>query len=146
MFIGASPTSTGGGIKTTTFSIAFLWMYYTLKGRRHLYLFYRQISTKILNKAWAILMLSLSWILAMTMLISYYEKFDFIELLFEVVSAFGTVGLSTGITNMLSPAGKIIIILTMFLGRLGPLSLALSLIIDRHPESIQYPEGHVMVG
>ncbi|MDD4765660.1 MAG: TrkH family potassium uptake protein, partial [Atribacterota bacterium] len=146
MFIGASPTSTGGGIKTTTFSIAFLWMYYTLKGRRHLYLFYRQISTKILNKAWAILMLSLSWILAMTMLISYYEKFDFIELLFEVVSAFGTVGLSTGITGMLSPAGKIIIILTMFLGRLGPLSLALSLIIDRHPESIQYPEGHVMVG
>ena len=146
MFIGASPTSTGGGIKTTTFSIAFLWMYYTLKGRRHLYLFCRQISTKILNKAWAILMLSLSWILAMTMLISYYEKFDFIELLFEVVSAFGTVGLSTGITNMLSPAGKIIIILTMFLGRLGPLSLALSLIIDRHPESIQYPEGHVMVG
>jgi trk system potassium uptake protein len=146
MFIGASPTSTGGGIKTTTFSIAFLWMYYTLKGRRHLYLFCRQISNKIINKAWAILMLSLSWILAMTMLISCYEKFDFIELLFEVVSAFGTVGLSTGITKLLSPASKIIIILTMFIGRLGPLSLALSLIIDRHPESIQYPEGHVMVG
>ncbi|MDD4364031.1 MAG: TrkH family potassium uptake protein [Atribacterota bacterium] len=146
MFIGASPTSTGGGIKTTTFSIAFLWMYYTLKGRRHLYLFCRQISSTIMNKAWAILMLSLSWTLMMTLLISYYEKFDFIELFFEIISAFGTVGLSTGITSQLSPAGKIIIILTMFLGRLGPLSLALSLIINRHPESIQYPEGHIMVG
>jgi trk system potassium uptake protein len=146
MFIGASPTSTGGGIKTTTFSLALLWMYYTLKGRRHLYLFCRQISDKILNKAWAILMLSLSWILLMTLLISYYEKFDFIKLLFEVVSAFGTVGLSTGVTKLLSPASKIIIILTMILGRLGPLSLVISLIPDRHPESIQYPEEHVMVG
>ena len=146
MFIGASPTSTGGGIKTTTFSIAFLWMYYTLKGRRHLYLFCRQISNKILSNAWAILMLSMSWIFITTLLISYFEEFDFIELLFEIVSAFGTVGLSTGITSQLSPAGKIIIILTMFLGRLGPLSLALSLIVDRHPESIQYPEEHVMVG
>jgi trk system potassium uptake protein TrkH len=146
MFIGASPTSTGGGIKTTTFSIAFLWMYYTLKGRKYLYLFCRQIPNKILNKAWAILMLSLSWIFITTLLISYFEEFDFIELLFEIVSAFGTVGLTTGVTSLLSPAGKIIIILTMFLGRLGPLSLALSLIIDRHPESIQYPEGHVMVG
>lgn len=146
MFIGASPTSTGGGIKTTTFSIAFLWMYYTLKGRRHLYLFCRQISNKILNNAWAILMLSMGWIFITTLLISYFEEFDFIELLFEIVSAFGTVGLSTGITSLLSPAGKIIIILTMFLGRLGPLSLALSLIIDRHPESIQYPTEHVMVG
>ena len=91
-------------------------------------------------------MLSLSWTLMMTLLISYYEKFDFIELFFEIISAFGTVGLSTGITSQLSPAGKIIIILTMFLGRLGPLSLALSLIINRHPESIQYPEGHIMVG
>ncbi len=81
----------------------------------------------------------------MTLLLSYYEKYDFIELLFEVVSAFGTVGLSTGITSSLSPASKIIIILTMFLGRLGPLSLSLSLIMMR-PESIQYPEEHVMVG
>jgi len=91
-------------------------------------------------------MLSMSWIFITTLLISYFEEFDFIELLFEIVSAFGTVGLSTGITSQLSPAGKIIIILTMFLGRLGPLSLALSLIVDRHPESIQYPEEHVMVG
>ena len=146
MFIGASPTSTGGGIKTTTFCVAFLWMYYTLKGRKHLYLYQRQISNEVVSKAWVILTLAISWIMVMTLLLSYFEDFDFIKLFFEVISAFGTVGLSTGITGSLSPAGKIIIIFTMFVGRLGPLALALSLIINRQEESIQYPEDHVMVG
>ncbi len=146
MFIGASPTSTGGGIKTTTFCILFLRMYYTLKGRRNLYVYHRQITESIVNKAWVILMLSLSWIVVMTLLITYFEGFNFIELLFEVVSAFGTVGLSTGITSLLTFPGKIIIILTMLFGRIGPLALALSLIINRQAESIQYPEDRVMVG
>jgi trk system potassium uptake protein len=146
MFIGASPTSTGGGIKTTTFCVAFLWMYYTLKGRKHLYLYQRQISNEVVNKAWVILMLGMSWVMLMTLLLSYFEDFDFIKLFFEVISAFGTVGLSTGITGFLSSAGKVIIILTMFVGRLGPLALALSLIINQQAESIQYPEDHVMVG
>lgn len=146
MFIGASPTSTGGGVKTTTFGLAFLWMYFTLKGRRHLYLFQRQISNEIINKAWVILMLAMSWIMVTTMLLSYFEDFDFIKVLFEIMSAFGTVGLSTGITSSLSFAGKLVIIVTMFFGRLGPLALALSIIIHRKPESIQYPEDRVMVG
>ena len=146
MFIGASPTSTGGGIKTTTFCVAFLWMYYTLKGRRHLYLYQRQISELVVNKAWVILMLAMSWIMIMTLLLSYFEDFDFIRILFEVISAFGTVGLSTGITTYLSTISKILIIFTMFIGRLGPLTLALSLIINRQVESIQYPKEQVMVG
>lgn len=146
MFIGASPTSTGGGIKTTTFCIAFLWMYYTLKGRRHLYLFQRQVSEIVVNKAWVILMLAISWIMTITLLLSFFEDFDFIKILFEVISAFGTVGLYTGITSYLSSIGKILIILTMFVGRLGPLTLALSLIINHRAESIQYPEEQIMVG
>lgn len=146
MFIGASPTSTGGGIKTTTFLITFLWMYFTLKGRKHLYLYNRQISNEVLNKAWVILILSMSWVMSMSIILSYFEHFDFIEILFEIISAFGTVGLSTGITSSLSPVGKVVIILTMFVGRLGPLSIALSLFVNRYPESIQYPEEHVMVG
>ncbi len=146
MFIGASPTSTGGGIKTTTFCILFLRMYYTLKGRKHLYIYRRQIADDIVNKAWVILMLAMSWVIVMTLFLSYFENFDFIKVFFEIISAFGTVGLSTGITSSLSLPGKVIIILTMFFGRLGPLSLALSLIINRHPESIQYPEDRVMVG
>jgi len=146
MFIGASPTSTGGGIKTTTFCISFLWMYYALKGRKHLYIYQRQISEAIVNKAWVILMLALCWIMLITLLLSYVEKFDFIKILFEVVSAFGTVGLSTGITSHLTSMGKILIILTMFVGRLGPVTIALSLITDRKTESIQYPKEQVMVG
>ena len=146
MFIGASPTSTGGGIKTTTFCILFLRMYYTLKGRNNLYVYRRQIADDVVNKAWVILMLSMSWITVMTLFLSYFESFDFIKLFFEIISAFGTVGLSTGITSTLSSPGKIIIILTMFFGRLGPLALALSLIINRQAESIQYPEDRVMVG
>ncbi|MFW6149795.1 MAG: potassium transporter TrkG, partial [Atribacterota bacterium] len=130
----------------TTFCILFLRMYYTLKGRKHLYIYRRQIADDIVNKAWVILMLAMSWVIVMTLFLSYFENFDFIKVFFEIISAFGTVGLSTGITSSLSLPGKVIIILTMFFGRLGPLSLALSLIINRHPESIQYPEDHVMVG
>jgi len=121
-------------------------MYYTLKGRNNLYIYRRQIADDVVNKAWVILMLSMSWITVMTLFLSYFERFDFIKLFFEIISAFGTVGLSTGITSTLSSPGKIIIILTMFFGRLGPLALALSLIINRQTESIQYPEDRVMVG
>jgi len=146
MFIGASPTSTGGGIKTTTFSVAFFWMYFTLQGRRHLYLFQRRISEAVVNKALVILMLATGWVTIITLLLSYFEDFDFIKIFFEVVSAFGTVGLSTGITSFLSSISKMLIILTMFVGRLGPLTLALSLITNTRAELIQYPEEQVIVG
>ncbi|KQC09932.1 MAG: hypothetical protein APR54_12400 [Candidatus Cloacimonas sp. SDB] len=146
MLIGGSPTSAAGGIKTTTFGILFLRMIYTLKGKKHIYVFQRKISEEIVNKALTVFMLTLSWTIVMTLFISYLEDFSFIELLFEMISAFGTVGLSAGITSSLSFTSKIIIILTMFFGRLGPLALAMSLIINRQPESIQYPEDRVMVG
>jgi len=146
MFIGGSPTSAAGGIKTTTFGILFLRMIYTLKGKRYIYVFKRKISEEIVNKALVVFMLSLSWTIVMTLFLSYLEDFPFIELFFEMISAFGTVGLSTGITSSLSFNSKLIIIITMFFGRLGPLALAISLIINRQPESIQYPEDRVMVG
>jgi trk system potassium uptake protein TrkH len=82
----------------------------------------------------------------MSFLLSYIEREDFIKILFEVVSAFGTVGLSTGITSSLSIAGKIIIIITMYTGKIGPLGLALSLIQKREPEIIKYPEEKIIVG
>jgi len=146
MFIGASPTSTGGGIKTTTFSVIFLNVFASLRGNRHLNLYKRRISMDIVNKAWTIVFLSILWISITLILLSYIEQFRFIELLFELISAFGTVGLSTGITSSLSLWGKIIIILTMFFGRLGPLALALSLITKRKVGLIEYPEEKLMVG
>lgn len=146
MFIGASPSSTGGGIKTTTFGLLVLYTWSSLTGKEGIRLFKRRVSPDIIPKAFSIISLSLALVITMTILLSYVEGEDFIKILFEVVSAFGTVGLSTGITPSLSIAGKIIIIITMFTGRIGPLGLVLSLIQKREPEIIKYPEEKVMVG
>lgn len=146
MFIGASPSSTGGGIKTTTFGLLVLYAWSSLTGKKDINIFKRSISTDIIPKALTVAMLSLTLVITMTILLSYVEGKDFIKILFEVVSAFGTVGLSTGITPSLSTLGKIIIILTMFIGRIGPLGLALSLVQRREVEMIKYPEEKIMVG
>jgi len=146
MFIGASPSSTGGGIKTTTFSVILLDVFSTLREKHHLNIYKRRIPMDVVKKAWEIVLLSLLWIIVMLVLLSHVEKFRFIELFFELISAIGTVGLSTGITSSLSLSGKIIIILTMFFGRLGPLALAFSLVFKRKPELIEYPEENLIVG
>lgn len=146
MFIGASPSSTGGGVKTTTFGLLILYAWSSLTGKEVIHLFKRRVSPDIIPKALTVITLSLALVIIMTILLSYVEGEDFIKILFEVVSAFGTVGLSTGITPSLSIAGKIIIVITMFTGRIGPLGLALSLIQKREPEIIKYPEEKIMVG
>jgi trk system potassium uptake protein len=147
MFIGASPSSTGGGIKTTTFGLLVLYTWSSITGKEGAHLFKRRVSSDIIRKALTIITLSLVLVITMTLLLSYIEGEDFIKILFEVVSAFGTVGLSTGITSSLSIAGKIIIIITMFTGKIGPLGLTLSLLIQkREPEIIEYPEEKIMVG
>ena len=146
MFIGASPTSTGGGIKTTTFSVLLLNAFASLRGKNNLYIYKRRISIDVVKKAWEIAFLSLTWVVIMLILLSHVEKLRFIELFFELISAIGTVGLSTGITSSLSLTGKLIIILTMFFGRLGPLALAFSLVTKRKSELIEYPEEKLMVG
>ena len=146
MFIGASPTSTGGGIKTTTFSVLLLNAFASLRGKNNLYIYKRRIPIDVVKKAWEIAFLSLTWVVIMLILLSHVEKLRFIELFFELISAIGTVGLSTGITSSLSLTGKLIIILTMFFGRLGPLALAFSLVTKRKSELIEYPEEKLMVG
>jgi len=146
MFIGASPGSTGGGVKTTTFGLLILYVWSSLTGKEEINLFKRRVSPNIIPKALTVITLSLALVTIMTILLSYVEGENFIKILFEVVSAFGTVGLSTGITPSLSVAGKIIVIITMFTGRVGPLGLALALIQRREPEVIKYPEEKVMVG
>jgi len=146
MFIGASPSSTGGGVKTTTFGLLILYVWSSLKGKEEIQIFKRRISQDIIVKALTVITLSLGLVIIMTILLSYTEGEDFIKVLFEVVSAFGTVGLSTGITSSLSIAGKMIIIITMFTGRIGPLGLVLALIQKREPEMIRFPEEKIMVG
>ncbi len=147
MFIGGSPGSTAGGIKTTTFSIVFFVIRSFFQGKDKVVAFYRTIKNEIIQKTLTIFILALSvnFVGFLLILAKEGDNFSFISILFEVVSAFGTVGLSTGITPLLSTFSKIIIILLMFLGRIGPLTLAISL-IKKETGIINYPEENVSVG
>ncbi|MFH1853790.1 MAG: TrkH family potassium uptake protein [Candidatus Omnitrophota bacterium] len=152
MFIGASPGSTGGGIKTCTLGVIVAWARGMIKNRQNIHAFKRNIPKPIFRKAIMITGLAVTWIVFFTMLLSFIEERNeampnyFLRILFEVTSAFGTVGLSTGITPILSSIGKALIMLTMFAGRLGPLTLALALATKEEIASYKYPDEKVMVG
>lgn len=145
MFIGASPGSTGGGIKTTTF-FALMQEVREVFSKRKPGAFRRSIPAEVLDKASVILLLSLLVVCGGTFLLCLLEpEYEFVQLLFEVVSAFGTVGLSTGITPELGMAGKLLLILTMFIGRLGALTL-LSIWVNRPDANARYTEEMIMIG
>lgn len=148
MFIGASPGSTGGGIKTTTFAILFQSVKATLRGRDRVEFFQRTIPNIIVVRAVAIIVMSLIVVSFFILLMMKLEpEHGFLPVFFEVVSAFATVGLSLGITPDLSELGKLSIVVIMFIGRVGPLTLALAL--GKKTQSVgkvEYPEGRVMIG
>lgn len=146
MFIGASPGSTGGGVKTTTFAIAVLMVWNVLRGRSEISVFYRTISSQIIIKALVLITLSVSLILVVTTLLTLSEEAPFLALLFETVSAFGTVGLSVGVTSQLSEFGKFLLTITMFAGRVGPLTLFFALASQNTQRGYRYPEDNVFVG
>ena len=146
MFIGASPTSTGGGIKTTTFGVIIAAVWALITGKHDAELFKRRISQPLIYKAFSVILIAATLVIFVTMMMSITEKASFLQILFEVVSAFGTVGLTTGITPTLTEQGKIWIILTMFAGRVGPVTLALALALRTKKGKVQYPEGKIIIG
>ncbi|MFZ4546988.1 MAG: TrkH family potassium uptake protein [Bacteroidales bacterium] len=147
MFIGASPGSTGGGIKTTTFSVILRSAISTIKGRKNVEIVKHTISSDTISKAYSIALFSISLIFISTFVLSITEPDkSFLSLLFEEISAFGTVGLSTGITSTLSYAGKSIIILTMYIGRIGTLTLAFAITKRVVYTKYRYSEINVLVG
>ena len=146
MFIGASPGSTGGGIKTSTFGIFLGSIWSMLKGRRSVEIFQRDIPNDTVNKALSVIILGILLLAVFGFILLITEEGDPIHILFELVSAFGTVGLSAGITSNLTIVGKIIIIMTMFIGRIGPLTLALAIGQRRESVTYEYPEEAVMIG
>jgi potassium uptake TrkH family protein len=147
MFIGASPGSTGGGIKTTTFAMLFKSAITTLRGKKNIEIFKSNISFDCIDRAYSLLLFAIIVILGSAFLLTITEPgVPFLDLLFEETSAFGTVGLSTGITADLSDAGKYIIITSMFIGRIGPLTLALSLIRRKGSNNYRYANANVMIG
>jgi Trk-type K+ transport system membrane component len=147
MFVGASPGSTGGGIKTTTFTLILLSAYATIRGKRNIELFKRTISWELLNKAFSIFTFFAGGVFAGTFLLTITDPdIDLVKIMFEQVSAIGTVGLSTGITPLLSDGGKLVLIVSMFIGRIGPLTLAFALSKRVKTVNYRYPETHFMVG
>lgn len=145
MFIGASPGSTGGGIKTTTFFVL-IHAIHGASTNKEPSAFKRKISQDNIHKSFVITLLALTVVIVATFLLSIIQpNIDFMALLFEVVSGFGTVGLSTGITPGLEPLSKIILVLTMFIGRLGPLTIA-SLWIYNVKSDISFSEESLSVG
>jgi trk system potassium uptake protein TrkH len=147
MFIGASPGSTGGGIKTSTFAIFILSVASRLRNRQNVELFKRTIPTGVIFNCVAVVILALCLVMASTIVLTITEPdAKFLPVLFEVVSAFGTVGLSAGITAGLSVAGKVTIIVTMFVGRIGPLTLMLAMSGQTVPTRYEYPQERVMIG
>ncbi len=146
MWIGGSPASTGGGIKTSTFAVAVLNIFSVGTGRTRIDLGRRTLAEQSINRAFAIIMLSFLVIGLSTFLMAYFEPDKkFLDLAFEVFSAYCTVGLSVGITSSLNDGGKIVIICTMFLGRVGTLNLIISLLHQVRHTPYEYPRENIMI-
>ncbi len=150
MFIGGSPVSTAGGIKTTTIGVLIISFYNLFKGKRDFEVFERRILPETTIRAAAILLISLFLIMIVSTILSVTEEtsgFDFLDILYETVSAFGTVGLSRGITSALSTAGKLVVSMLMFVGRVGPITVAYALLRqNKFIGNYTYPEGKVIIG
>lgn len=148
MFIGASPGSTGGGVKTTTFAILLQSVKATLQGKRHVQFFERTIPAQIVVKSIAIFIVSLITVsLCVLVMMRVEPDKNFLAIFFEVTSAFSTTGLSLGITPFLSSLGKFALVVLMFIGRVGPLTLVLAVgskVIL--PNKVDYPDGKVLIG
>lgn len=148
MFIGGSPGSTAGGIKTTTFGLIIAQVVSVIVGKENPEVFRKRISQDAINKALALFSVAMFIVLFVTMILSITETgHSFMALIFETTSAFATVGLSLSLTPTLSIPGKCIIILTMFAGRLGPLTLIMAIAARQgKPPKYKYPEGKILVG
>ena len=147
MFIGGSPVGTAGGIKTVTLAVLVVSALATIQNKQDVSLFNRNISKQAVNKAVAVTMMSFAILFASTLLLSAVTDADALDILFETVSATATVGLTRNLTPSLNAAGKAIIIGTMYLGRVGPISLALALNANKkHQNIIKNPTEEISVG
>lgn len=150
MFIGGSPSGTAGGVKTTTFAVVILFVYSILKGRDEVEIDYHRLHQNAVKRAVAIFALGLGVLLIGIAIVSSieYPRASLPAVAYEVTSAFGTVGLSTGITPFLASSSKIVLIVLMFIGRVGIFTFATALInrIGQKKCNLQYPDGKVIIG
>ena len=145
MFIGASPSGTGGGIKTTVFTIMVLALFSFIRDRKNVNTLHRSVHPTTIAKAFSISFLALMLVIFSVLVLSLTESADFLSILFEVVSAFGGVGLSAGITQELSSPGKFLLSIVMLVARTGPLLVGYSLIGKTKAINYQYPEANILI-
>ncbi|USR90754.1 TrkH family potassium uptake protein [Phormidium yuhuli AB48] len=147
MFIGSSPGSTGGGIKTTTFRVLLTCTKSVLQGRENVVIYERRVPIELIMKAVGVAVGSIMIISASTMILAISEpNLQFINIFFETISAFATVGLSTGITSSFSTFGALVITVLMYAGRVGILILMAALLGDPKPSALEYPDEDLLVG
>lgn len=148
MFIGASPASTGGGIKTTTFGVLVMSTFSVLRGDEEVSIFKKRIPMEVILRSITIFFFASGIVLFVSMAITLIEgeKFFFLDILYETVSAFATVGITRGITPFISNFSKIILTFLMFIGRVGPTTVALGLLKRKNKKLTKYAKGKIIVG
>ena len=146
MFIGSSPNSAGGGIRTTTFLLTILGMLSFARGKDQVVISKKSIKQDTINRSMMVVIGAGGLIVFALLIMSASESFTIKEIFFEIASAFGTTGLSLGITSSLSAIGKITLIIVMFVGRVGILALLLMFKGNRAGSNVQYPEIDIIVG
>lgn len=150
MFIGGSPAGTAGGIKTVTFAISILMVYNIYHGRKEVTVFAKRIPKRLIIRSFAVITIGMSIALMSIFILSISENAPFIDIMFEAISAFATVGLSAALTPSLTVIGKIIIIILMYIGRIGPITLIISFArksyINAGKKEIKYTDGNVLLG
>jgi trk system potassium uptake protein TrkH len=153
MFVGASPGGTGGGVKTTTFSVTVLALWATVRGRREPVLFKRRLPEELVQKSFFIVLIAFLALNVVAGSLLIVEGRPLLQTLFEATSAFATVGLSMGeagspvsLAGHFGPAGKLLIVFMMFAGRVGPLTLAIALAGRAQPERIRHAEERIAIG
>ena len=146
MFIGASPSSAGGGIRTTTFALVILFVVTYFRGESRVHIFKREIHEEDLIKAVIVILVAFSFMFASVLVISIVEDFSLIQILFEVTSAFGTVGLSLGITDQLSTLSKFVLMFLMFIGRVGIVTFLFIFKSKKTKSNFQYPKEKIIIG
>ena len=146
MFIGGSPAGTAGGVKTVTIVMLIASMLANIKGKKDVTVMNRKIADEAIRRCVAIVTFSFSVLMALTVALLAVQRSDFLDTLYEMTSAIATVGLSRGLTGALYPAGKLIVTLTMYLGRIGPITLALVFNSRTPADNISYADSKVIIG
>ena len=146
MFIGGSPAGTAGGVKTVTLVLLLASMLANIRGKKDVAVMNRRIADETIRRCVAIVTFSFSVLVVLTVALLAVQRSDFLDTLYEMTSAIATVGLSRGLTGALSPAGKLIVALTMYLGRIGPITLALVFNSRTHSDAVSYADSKVIIG